>query len=266
MAKNFDVVFHKVKSVPIDSIEVWDEAEARKLDNQGIRELSESIKKEGLQNPPVCQKIGAKFKLIAGQRRLEAMKRIGAKTVPILVVQKPYELEDAKAVSIIENLHRKQMTHQEMGEACEFLAEQMGSKRKAAAALGISQPTFNAYRGFKGLPGKVQELVPDIIKKSDALRICKVISDADKAVDIAHRISKFSAPAKTRYLDALAQDPAAEHQVLRRMANHFKQKQNLRIKITPKQSQILAKVASQKQMEPDEMANQIISKWIDRQK
>ncbi|NNL58937.1 MAG: ParB/RepB/Spo0J family partition protein, partial [Nitrosopumilus sp.] len=143
------LVFHKVETVPISKVHVWDEVEARKLNLEGIKELASSIKNEGLQNPPVVQKTkDGKYKLIAGQRRLEALKRIGSKNIPVLVVKHPYDDENAKAVSIIENLHRKQMNSSEMAEACDFLVKSMKSSKKAATALGISQQTLRSYSGF----------------------------------------------------------------------------------------------------------------------
>ena len=73
------MVFHKIETVPISKVSVWDEVEARKLNLEGIKELADSIRQEGLQNPPVVQKTkDGKYKLIAGQRRLEALKRTGS--------------------------------------------------------------------------------------------------------------------------------------------------------------------------------------------
>ena len=73
------------------------------------RYFSRSIKTEGLQNPPMVQKEGKEYLLMSGQRRLAALKRLKAKKIPALVLTKnaKYELDDAKAASVVENLHRK---------------------------------------------------------------------------------------------------------------------------------------------------------------
>src|SRR5438445_675336 len=49
-------VSYRLKEIPIKQIQVWKEAQARKLDRVGISELAKSIKTEGLQNPPMVQK------------------------------------------------------------------------------------------------------------------------------------------------------------------------------------------------------------------
>ncbi|NND86389.1 MAG: ParB/RepB/Spo0J family partition protein [Nitrosopumilus sp.] len=259
------LVFHKVETVPISKVHVWDEVEARKLNLEGIKELASSIKNEGLQNPPVVQKTkDGKYKLIAGQRRLEALKRIGSKNIPVLVVKHPYDDENAKAVSIIENLHRKQMNSSEMAEACDFLVKSMKSSKKAATALGISQQTLRSYSGFNSVPEKLQQLVPKVISRNEALQLYKIVPKVDDAVEIANRIRRYSPPAKKRYFEALALDPTAPHATIRRMANHFKEKQNIRIKLTKQQSKFFSKAATESSTEPNELATKIISQWLSR--
>jgi len=239
--------------------------EARRLDLDGIDDLSKSIREEGLQNPPVVQKNkDGTFKLISGQRRLEALKRIGAKNIPVLVVKRPYDEDDAKAVSIIENLHRKQMNTSEMAEACDFLVKSMKSTKKASKALGITPQTLRRYVGFNSIPPKLQELVPKIISKNDVLRLYRIVSKTDDVIDIANRIKRYSPSAKKRYLDALALDPTAPHATIRRMANHFREKQNIRIKLSKEQAKLFAKASTEESAEPDELATRIISKWLSK--
>ena len=259
------MVFHKIETVPISKVHVWDEVEARNLNLEGIKELADSIKNEGLQNPPVVQKTkDGKYKLIAGQRRLEALKRIGSKNIPVLVVKHPYDDENAKAVSIIENLHRKQMNSGEMAEACDFLIRSMKSNKKAATALGISPQTLRSYSGFNSVPEKLQQLVPKTISRNEALRLYRIIPKVDDAVEIANRISRYSSPEKKRYFEALALDPTAPHATIRRMANHFKDKQNIRIKLTKQQSKFFSKAATDNSTEPNELATKIISQWLSK--
>lgn len=259
------MISHKIETVSISKVTVWDEVEARKLNSDGIKELADSIVQEGLQNPPVVQKTkDGKYKLIAGQRRLAALNRIGAKNIPVLVVKRPYDDEDARAVSIVENLHRKQMKSDEMAEACDFLVKSMKSSKKAATALGISTQTLRSYSGFNSVPDKIQQLVPKTISRSEALRLYRIIPKTNDAVEIAIRISKYSAAAKKRYLDALILDPTAPHATIRRMANHFKEKQNVRIKLTRQQAQFFSKAATENSTEPNELATKIVSDWLSR--
>ena len=265
LAKTMELFSHKIKTVPIKDVEIWDEAEARSLDKEGLRELAESIKREGLQNPPIVQKSkNGKYRLIAGQRRLNALKKIGARNIPVLVVQHPYQLEDAQAVSIIENLHRKQMSSKEMADACNFLAKSSGSKKKAASALGISQSTFRSYLGFKGIPEHLKELVPKTLSRGEAVQLSKITPNTTQAVETAKIISKYSHAARKRYLDALSEDPTAPHSAVKRMANYYKQKQKVRLRLSAPEAKALAKASAEKAMEPEELVHEIVSKWLAR--
>jgi len=154
-------VSYRLKEIPIKKIQVWKEAQARKLDREGISELAKSIKTEGLQNPPMVKKEGNLYLLMSGQRRLAALKRLGAKRIPVLVLTRKteYDTPDAKAASVVENIHRKNMNVKDMADACAFLAQQMG-KSKAAQSLGLSMSTFQKYHGFAGVRDKLKELVP----------------------------------------------------------------------------------------------------------
>jgi len=104
-------ITYRLREIPIKQIKVWKDAQARKLEREGVSELAKSIKAEGLQNPPMVQKEGSSYLLMSGQRRLAALKRLRAKKIPVLVLTKKteYDLEDAKAASVVENIHRKNM-------------------------------------------------------------------------------------------------------------------------------------------------------------
>ncbi len=81
MAKRYNSpISYRLREIPVKYIKVWRDAQARKLDRDGIAELAKSIKIDGLQNPPMVQKDGKNsYLLMSGQRRLAALKRLGAK-------------------------------------------------------------------------------------------------------------------------------------------------------------------------------------------
>ncbi|MCE2506590.1 MAG: ParB N-terminal domain-containing protein, partial [Nitrosopumilaceae archaeon] len=62
---------YRVVEIPVKHIKIWKQAQARKLDREGIAELARSIKIDGLQNPPMVQKESKNvYLLMSGQRRL----------------------------------------------------------------------------------------------------------------------------------------------------------------------------------------------------
>lgn len=258
-------VSYRLKEIPIKQIEVWKEAQARKLDREGISELAKSIKTEGLQNPPMVQKEGNLYLLMSGQRRLAAMKRLGAKKIPVLVLARKteYDTPDAKAASVIENIHRKNMNVKDMADACAFLAEQMG-KSKAAQSLGLSIQTFQKYHGFAGVPDKLKELVPSTISRDDATKLHQAIPDISKAVKIAHQISELETQAKKRYLKVLGYSPNLSHKKIMKKARTLALQQNVSLRLSKRKTRGLLVQSHRQDLHPSELANKIVSDWLDR--
>jgi ParB family chromosome partitioning protein len=257
---------YRLKEIPIKQIRVWKEAQARKLDREGISELARSIKNEGLQNPPMLQKEGKNtYLLMSGQRRLAALKRLGAKKIPALVLTKKteYEVPDAKAASVIENIHRKNMNVKDMAAACAFLADQMG-KSKAAQSLGLSMSTFKKYHGFAGVPDKLKELVPRIISRDDATKLYQIIPNVSKSVKIAHKISGLDTATKKRYLKVLVRNPHSPHKKILKKARSMTVQQKISLRLSKRQARGLGTQSRHQDVAPNELAGKIISDWLGR--
>jgi len=98
-------------------------ANTRKLDVLiDLDELASNIYAIGLQNPIVVQEVttNQEYKIISGQRRWLACKRIGLPKIPAIVVPKMTLLE-AKIASLSENIYRKKMNDQDVSDAADYL-------------------------------------------------------------------------------------------------------------------------------------------------
>lgn len=78
-----------------------------------ISDLAESIEKHGLINPII---VNQKKVLLAGERRLESVKRLGWETVPVRILDNPSKIEELE-IEIEENLHRKAFNPDETMDA-----------------------------------------------------------------------------------------------------------------------------------------------------
>lgn len=261
-------ISYRLKEIPIKQIKVWKEAQARKLDRENISELAKSIKNEGLLNPPLVQKEGKNtFLLMSGQRRLAAMKRLGAKKIPVHVLTKQtaYDLDNAKAASVVENIHRNDMNHREIADSCKFLTEQMG-KSAAAKSMGMSIPTLNKYLGFAGVPDRLKLLVPKQISRDEMTKLYLAIPNVKKAEKIVERISKLESGLRKKYLRALSQSPKASHQKLLKRAKNMRIKQNISIKLSKTNARKLASQSNKKEISPDEFVEKIVRDYLKRKR
>jgi len=268
MAKRYKpIISYRLKEIPIKQIKIWKEAQARKLDREGIAELAKSIKNEGLLNPPLVQKEGKNYLLMSGQRRLAAMKGLGAKKIPVHLLTKKteYDLEDAKAASVVENIHRTDMNHRDIAEACKYLTEQVG-KSAAAKSMGMSPKTLNKYLGFAGVPDKLKLLVPSLISRDEMTRLYSLVANTAKAEKIVHKISRLDSALRKKYLTALSQSPRSSHPKLLKRAKSLLVKQNIAFKISKTNAKKLAAQSNKNDMTPDELAGKIITDYLKRKK
>ena len=267
MAKRYNSpITYRLKEIPIRQIKIWKDAQARKLDRAGIAELARSIKNEGLQNPPMVQRDGTNsYLLMSGQRRLAALKRLGAKKIPALLLNNStkYDLEDAKAASVVENLHRNKMNTKDMTAACVFLASSVG-KAKAARSLGISSITLKKYLGFAAVPDRLRQFVPKELSRDDCTRLYQIIPNVPKAVSIAERIIPLDQKLRREYLKALSRSPKSSHLKLLKKAKSGLLQQRVTILLNKGNARKLRSLAMRKDMESVEMADEILSSYLKR--
>lgn len=255
-----------MREIPAKQIKVWKDAQARNLDREGITELARSIKNEGLQNPPMVQRDGKNsYLLMSGQRRLAALKRIGAKKIPVLLLDNStkYDLDDAKAASVVENLHRNKMNTKDMTAACVFLSESVG-KNKAAKSLGISPQTLKKYLGFAAVPDKLKQYVPKELSRDDATRLYQSIPSVSKAVSIAEKIILLDQRLRKKYLYYLTKSPKSSHLKLLKKAKAGLLQQKVNLDLNKGNARKLRSLAVKNDLEVTEMAAKIMSDYLKR--
>lgn len=267
MAKRYhSPITYRLREIPTRQIKVWKDAQARKLDREGISDLARSIKTEGLQNPPMVQKESKNsYLLMSGQRRLAALKRLGAKKIPVLLLTQStrYDLDDAKAASVIENLHRNKMNSKDMTSACVFLAKSVG-KNKAAQSLGISQQTLKKYLGFAAVPDKLKEYVPKELSRDDATKLHQIIPNVPQAVRIAEKIIPLDSRLRKQYLRNLAKSPKSSHLKILKKAKAGLLQRKVTFELNKGNARKMQRLAARNNLEVTEMADKIVSDYLKR--
>jgi len=234
------------------------------LDRDGITELAKSIKNEGLQNPPMVQRDGKNsYLLMSGQRRLAALKRLGAKKIPVLLLNNAtkYDLDDAKAASVVENLHRNKMNTRDMTAACVFLTESVG-KAKAAQSLGISSQTLRKYLGFAAVPEKLRQFVPKELSRDDCTKLYQTIPNVPKAIKITQRIIPLDQKLRKEYLRVLSRSPKSSYLKLLKKAKSGLLQQKVTIQLTTGNARKLKSMAARNELEVVDMADEILSSYL----
>jgi len=93
-----------LKEISIDAISPNPYQPRTVWDQQELADLAESIKANGVVQPIIVRPAGAKFELIAGERRLRAAQLASLTTIPAIV--REASDEQMLELSLIENIHR----------------------------------------------------------------------------------------------------------------------------------------------------------------
>jgi ParB family chromosome partitioning protein len=116
----------------------------------------------GLLEPIVVCKSSekGKFEILTGQRRFLAHKQLKKKTIMATVLEGHLSDEDAKAISLTENLIRRDLSLKELIDACTSLYKKYGSIKAVSEETGISAQLVNTYV-------KYDRLIPELKKMVD---------------------------------------------------------------------------------------------------
>jgi ParB family chromosome partitioning protein len=131
----------------------------KRFDENGIRELAESIRELGILEPILVRKRAAGgFEIVAGERRWRAAQKAGLRDVPILV--RDFSSEEALEAALVENIQREDLNPTELARAFQRLIdEHQHTQDSVASRVGRDRTTVaNALRLLK-LPDPVLKLL-----------------------------------------------------------------------------------------------------------
>ena len=123
----------QAEEVEIKSLKL--EENSRMRVGSDLSELMENIKQIGIIQPIIVRRKDRV--VICGNRRLEASKKLGNKTIPV-VWRDDVSDEDLLVMNLAENLQRRSITTIEIGRIVDILAEKGLSVVEIATRLGIN--------------------------------------------------------------------------------------------------------------------------------
>lgn len=128
------------------------------FEQSDISSLAESISQNGILQPLTVRRIGDKFELIAGERRLRAAKSCEMEFVPCIV----YDISQRESaiLALVENIQRQDLSFFDEAAAIEKLITHYGmTQEDAAAKLGRAQSTVANKLRLLRLTDKERELI-----------------------------------------------------------------------------------------------------------
>lgn len=134
----------ELKVIPLGEIQPNPFQPRESFEKESLKDLADSIKDAGVIQPIVVRRRGFNYQIIAGERRWRAAQIAGLKEIVCIVK----EIDDERVLleSLIENLHRRNLTDVERENAVYELwenREEFGFESKSELARAIGVPLQN---------------------------------------------------------------------------------------------------------------------------
>jgi ParB family transcriptional regulator, chromosome partitioning protein len=177
-----------VLKLPIESIQRDALQPRRHFDEEKLRELTESIKAQGLLQPILVRKEGSGYRLIAGERRWRASQAAGLHEIPAIV----REVSEAQAfeLALVENLQRADLNPMEEADGYNRLVKEFGlTQEQVSQRVGKERSTVaNALR-LLGLPNEVKTMVAEGSLSAGHARALLGLPRMPELVEVANQVA-----------------------------------------------------------------------------
>ena len=155
--------------IALDSIDRNPAQPRRVFDRNELDALAASIREHGVLQPIVVTRIGARFRLIAGERRVQAARLAGLERVP--AVFRDNDRHSPLELALIENLQRSDLNAIEEAHAYRALIEDHSlTQDDIATRVGRKQSTISNTLRLLSAPQELQDAVVDGLISEGHLR------------------------------------------------------------------------------------------------
>ena len=193
----------EVKELDLSDIRPNPYQPRKRFDDKSLRELSDSIKENGVFQPIIVRKSVNGYEIIAGERRYRASKLAKKKTIPAIV--RKFDESQMMEVAVLENLQREDLTPLEEAQAYEMLQKNLGlTQEEVSKRMGKSRPYIANYLRLLTLPSKTKRLLQHGDLSMGQARTLLGLKDKDKIDALAKRVAKEGMP--VRKVEALVSE------------------------------------------------------------
>ncbi len=225
-----------MNELPIGEIEVNPFQPRQHFDQEALRELSESIKVHGIIQPITVRKLARnQYQLISGERRFQASRLAGLKSIPAYV--RSADDQQMLEMSLIENIQRENLnpieialSYQRLLTECNLKQDELGER------VGKNRTTVTNYLRLLKLPPDIQIALRDNKLSMGHARAIINIEDAGVQLLIFNRTLKEDLSVRqveemarnmnrgSREKTAAAGTPTASREIVQlqgRLSSHF---------------------------------------------
>lgn len=179
----------KPLEIPLAEVVEDPEQPRTRFDEQSLKELADSIKRQGVLMPiSVCRRTDGQpgYMIIAGARRYRAALLAGMNTIPAFIGN-----HGDKYAQMAENIHRDNLSHNEIAAFVAGELAQGKNQTQIAQALGKNKSYVSRYAALAEAPDWITQMVADGRCK-DINIISSIIKRAEKDDELISKLASVS--------------------------------------------------------------------------
>ncbi len=175
------------RMVPIESVDPNPEQPRQAMGD--LSELISSVAEKGIIEPLIVRQKGARYQIVAGERRYHAAVQSGMTELPVVV----RDVDDSEMLelALVENIQRKDLTPFEESEALVSLGQRCGyTHEDLAKRLGKSRSSITETLSLSAIPSDVRKVcrLAGIYSKSVLLQVARQ-GDPQKMMVLVEKIA-----------------------------------------------------------------------------
>jgi len=157
------------------------------FNSEGLQELAESIRANGIIQPLIVRQLGDGYQIVAGERRWRAARLAELQEVPVVV----QDVADRSMLelALIENIQREDLNPIETAHAFERLGRELGlSQEEIGRRTGKDRTSIANIVRLLRLPKEVQLLVAERRVSMGHARALLGLATADEQIQLAEKV------------------------------------------------------------------------------
>jgi len=157
------------------------------FNSEGLQELAESIRANGIIQPLIVRQLGDGYQIVAGERRWRAARLAELQEVPVVV----QDVADRSMLelALIENIQREDLNPIETAHAFERLGRELGlSQEEIGRRIGKDRTSIANIVRLLRLPKEVQLLVAERRVSMGHARALLGLATADEQIQLAEKV------------------------------------------------------------------------------
>ncbi len=179
----------EVAELKINDVEPNMDQPRKEFDEDGLRQLAESIKTHGVIQPVIVRKQDNGYRIVAGERRWRAARIAGCQTIPVII--REYSDRQLMEIALVENLQREDLNPMEEAEAYKKLMEDYSlTQEDIAGVIGKSRSAIANSLRLNRLEKTVKKYVRENKLSEGHARALLAFHEDKEQLEAAEKIVK----------------------------------------------------------------------------